>query len=286
MVVGIATAATAVIVGAVGYVTIVGHQARQQGVERSPVQGALDAGEPERADRAVGALAARHANVAPLNELKNGVTERRRGVPDLPGAVQDKLRRGELRDAQALVAQALTNDRGNQEALQLRDEVRQQEQRRDAALVGARACQDDALWQCVRHRASDALAMDATSADARDLLEAAIRMSGWNGQSDVAGIAPSTTPSTAPSPAPMPTPAPTTTLTLTPSTTPAPTAIPAAVASVDAADQVEKRVLESGWAHPASDIVHPASAIPATAAPSAADAARVVPPLPTQSKLP
>jgi hypothetical protein len=246
----------------------------------------VDAGEREPANRTEGVLPAQHSNAARSNELGNGVDEPNHGVPDLLGAVHAKLQRGELPDAQALLAQAQANDRNNPEARQLLDEVRQREQLRDAALLGARACRDDALWQCVRHRASDALAVDATSTEARDLLEAAIRASGWNGQSEVAGIAPSTT--STPSPTPTltltPTLTPTPTPTLTPTPTPTPTAIPAAVARVDAADQLEKRVLELGWAHPASDIVHPASDIPATA-PSTADVARVPPP-PPQSKLP
>ncbi len=85
----------------------------------------------------------------------------------------------DLSGAQAAVNAALSMDSGNADALQIQHEITPLEQRRDAALQTAHVCIKDRLWNCVEHSASDALALDSGSPEAKTLLQQAIVETGW-----------------------------------------------------------------------------------------------------------
>lgn len=65
------------------------------------------------------------------------------------------------------------------DAQRLQSDQASLESRREAALRKARSCAKDGKWDCVRVGASDALAIDAGSAEAQALLQRAIVASGW-----------------------------------------------------------------------------------------------------------
>jgi hypothetical protein len=128
---------------------------------------------------------------------------------------------------------ALSMDSGNADALQIQHEITPLEQRRDAALQTAHVCIKDRLWNCVEHSASDALAVDSGSPEAKTLLQRAIVETGWVPLGSHAAPAAKTVP--LPSQVPQPPPSARTAQIVT--ATPAPNSI----------DAQERAIAQSGW---------------------------------------
>jgi hypothetical protein len=85
----------------------------------------------------------------------------------------------DLSNAQAAVNAAFLMEPDSADAQMIQHELTPLEQRRDAALQTAHVCIKDHLWNCVEHSASDALAVDSGSPEARTLLQQAIVQTGW-----------------------------------------------------------------------------------------------------------
>jgi hypothetical protein len=85
----------------------------------------------------------------------------------------------DLSGAQAALNAAFSMEPDNADARTVQSELRPLEQRRDAALQTANVCMKDHLWGCVQHSASDALAIDNGSPQAKSLLQQAIVATGW-----------------------------------------------------------------------------------------------------------
>lgn len=85
----------------------------------------------------------------------------------------------DLSGAQAAVNAAFAMQANSADAKMIQHELTPLEQRRDAALQTAQVCIKDNLWNCVAHSASEALAVDTGSAEAKTLLERAIVETGW-----------------------------------------------------------------------------------------------------------
>lgn len=93
-------------------------------------------------------------------------------------SAQAQLAKSDLRGARASVTRALAADPSNTEALSLRDQLVSREQERDASLSAAHACVVQSRWNCVWHNAGKALSVDASSAEAKALVDRAIVESG------------------------------------------------------------------------------------------------------------
>jgi hypothetical protein len=91
---------------------------------------------------------------------------------------QTQFGKSDLSGARASLNRALAADPRNGEALGLRDALSSREQERDAALSAAHACVEQSRWTCVWHYAGQALAVDASSTEARTLVNRAIVESG------------------------------------------------------------------------------------------------------------
>jgi predicted Zn-dependent protease len=91
---------------------------------------------------------------------------------------QAALAKSDLRGARASLDRALAAEPGNESALSLRDEVRSREQERDSLLSAAHACVVQSRWNCVWHNAGKALSVDASSTEAKALVDRAIVESG------------------------------------------------------------------------------------------------------------
>lgn len=163
----------------------------------------------------------------------------------------------DLSGAQVAVNAAFAMQANSADAQMIQHELTPLEQRRDAALQTARVCIKDNLWNCVEHSASDALAVDTGSVEAKALLERAIVETGWapihNKAAPVTRTAPATHAAvTAPPLPPLPSPAPAAQVTqASPATTVAP-----ALNSVDAQ---ERAITQFGWKNSAASGTPPAS---------------------------
>ncbi|WP_206956469.1 hypothetical protein [Trinickia acidisoli] len=93
-------------------------------------------------------------------------------------SAQVRFAKSDLRGARASLASALAADPNNGDALALRDQLVSREQQRDASLGAARACVVASRWNCVWHNAGKALAIDASSTEAKALVDRAIVESG------------------------------------------------------------------------------------------------------------
>lgn len=93
-------------------------------------------------------------------------------------SAQVRLAKNDLRGARASLSSALAADPHNGYALSLRDQLTSREQERDASLGAARACVVQARWNCVWHNAGAALSVDASSTEAKALVNRAIVESG------------------------------------------------------------------------------------------------------------
>ncbi|TAL98003.1 MAG: zinc ribbon domain-containing protein [Paraburkholderia sp.] len=196
---------------------------------------------------------------------------------DVPGSLQvarASLQTNDLAGAQAALSEALATQPDNADARLMQQDLLQRLLKRDAFVRAANACLQDRLWSCVRHNASDALAVDSSSNGAKTLLERSIREAGWNspalptarggaqatapGAAVAAAAPPARTPRPAAprapaaavaAPAPVQTNVPAPAVIRTPAS---PT--PAATQATDAnsIDARERAIRESGWSHPAT----------------------------------
>lgn len=91
---------------------------------------------------------------------------------------QVQLAKSDLRGARGSLARALAADPNNADARSLRDQLLAREQERDASLSAAHACVVQSRWNCVWHNAGKALAVDASSTEAKALVDRAIVESG------------------------------------------------------------------------------------------------------------
>jgi hypothetical protein len=92
--------------------------------------------------------------------------------------VQARLAKNDLGGARASLSGILATDPRNGYALSLREQLASREQARDASLSAARACVVQSRWHCVWHNAGAALSIDASSTEAKALVDRAIIESG------------------------------------------------------------------------------------------------------------
>jgi hypothetical protein len=102
-----------------------------------------------------------------------------RDLPESLRAAHTYADAHDLSGAQAALNAAFSMEPDNADARTVQSELRPLEQRRDAALQTANVCMKDHLWGCVQHSASDALAIDNGSPQAKSLLQQAIVATGW-----------------------------------------------------------------------------------------------------------
>ncbi|MFT0170251.1 hypothetical protein ACLKMY_14710 [Paraburkholderia mimosarum] len=100
-------------------------------------------------------------------------------VADSLRVARTSLAENNLFDAKAAVNAALTRDAGNEEARAVQRDIAAREQRRDSALQNAEQCATQRAWACVQQQASEALAIDSSSVDARSMMERAILATAW-----------------------------------------------------------------------------------------------------------
>jgi hypothetical protein len=197
---------------------------------------------PEQTANSPANAGAVNASVAPRQAAPAPVVPHYRDLSESLRAAHAHEDAHDLSGAQAAVNAALSMDSGNADALQIQHEITPLEQRRDAALQTAHVCIKDRLWNCVEHSASDALAVDSGSPEAKTLLQQAIVETGWAPLGSHAARAAKTAqlPSQAPRPAQSAQTAPVVTA---PQAAPAPNSI----------DAQERAIAQSGWrATPAS----------------------------------
>lgn len=84
------------------------------------------------------------------------------------------LDKNNLGSARRSIMSALAEQPGNGEALQMQYELASREQTRDSMLGNARLCASQAQWVCAWHNAGNALTIDASSSEARNLLSRAM----------------------------------------------------------------------------------------------------------------
>ncbi|MGF6758645.1 hypothetical protein [Paraburkholderia sp. GAS42] len=208
---------------------------------------------------------------------------RHRDVPESLQAARASLEASDLAGAQASLSEALATQPDNAEARLMQQDLLQRMLKRDAFVRAANSCVQDRLWSCVRHNASDALAVDATNPGVKALLERSIREAGWNSpalptaRGGAAATAPAVAAAAPPArvarppvarrpmvSAPVNTPPRTTAMatpTPTPNATAAATPAPAPVSpttstqttttDTSSIDAQERAIRESGWSHPA-----------------------------------
>lgn len=87
------------------------------------------------------------------------------------------LQKNDLSTARATIMEVVAAEPNNGEALRMRADLIDREQRRDAALGAARLCEKQEQWTCAWHHAGNALVIDTTNAEAKRLLSRAIRES-------------------------------------------------------------------------------------------------------------
>lgn len=92
--------------------------------------------------------------------------------------IQSRLAKNDLSGARASLSGVLATDPNNGYALSLREQLVSREQARDASLNAARACVVQSRWHCVWHNAGAALSIDASSTEAKALVDRAIIESG------------------------------------------------------------------------------------------------------------
>ena len=190
------------------------------------------------------------------------VATRHRDVPESLQAARASLQANDLSDAQAALAEVLSAQPDNADARLMQQDMLQRELKRDAAVRAANVCVKDRLWSCVRHNATEALAIDATNANVRALLERSIREAGWNAPASpgARGGAQATAPANAPVNAPANTDrnaramvSPRTTSPDTTAQARAPSPTPGALTpDANSADAREREIREHGWSRPAA----------------------------------
>ena len=188
---------------------------------------------PEQTTNSPANAGAVNASVAPRQAVVAPAVPHYRDLSESLRAAHAHEDAHDLSGAQAAVNAAFSMDSGNADALQIQHEITPLEQRRDAALQTAHVCIKDRLWNCVEHSASDALAVDNGSPEAKTLLQQAIVETGWVPLGGHAAPAAKTVP--LPSQVPQPPPSARTAQIVT--ATPAPNSI----------DAQERAIAQSGW---------------------------------------
>jgi hypothetical protein len=180
----------------------------------------------------------------------NGAKQHRL-VSDALGDAYSSLARNDLRQAKAAVTDALSIAPGNPDALRMQNDVTDRENQRDVALGVANTCASEKMWRCVFERSSQALAIDASNADAQALLQRAILSTGWKPLvSTVVAPAPRkpaplVTSSVLPTLPPLPPGVPANSVTTPPANKPAPAAYTAPVR--DGGDGQTRGMRKSEW---------------------------------------
>lgn len=143
-------------------------QAVDTGSARAPVRGT---------DTAANTPARQASHSRPQRDPATAQTGRASASYALNSA-QAQLSKSDLRGARASLARVLSADPHNGEALALRDQLLSREQARDASLSEAHSCVVQSRWNCVWHNAGKALSIDASSTEAKALVDRAIVESG------------------------------------------------------------------------------------------------------------
>jgi hypothetical protein len=179
---------------------------------------------------------------APIAAPRPPVARHYRDVPDALRAAHASLAQSNLAEAKSALSDALSVDPNNTDAVQMQSDLKDRENKRDIALGAANTCAKDKLWGCVRERASQALAIDVSSADAQALLERVILSTGWK---PLTGNASTNAPANATANA---------SASIAPAIAPPPTgmaasapATPHAASAVSALDAQMRAIRESGW---------------------------------------
>ena len=168
-----------------------------------------------------------------------------RDLPESLRAAHTHADTHDLSGAQAALNAAFSMEPDNADARAIQRELTPLEQRRDAALQTANVCVKDHLWNCVEHSASDALAIDNGSPQAKSLLQQAIVETGWTPLGSHAAPPPKV--------AQVPRP---------PQATPAAQVAPAAPSAPDAGsvDAQVRAIAQSGWRNAPASAAAPAPA--------------------------
>ncbi|MEX3999151.1 hypothetical protein AB4Y38_09665 [Paraburkholderia sp. EG285A] len=111
---------------------------------------------------------------------KPRVSPQFKDVPASLRAARTSLAENRLSNANAAVDAALTRDRDNEDAREIRRDIAARERHRDSALQSADGCATQHAWICVQRQASEALAIDSSSLRAQSLMERAILATGWS----------------------------------------------------------------------------------------------------------
>ncbi|SDH89116.1 zinc ribbon domain-containing protein [Paraburkholderia phenazinium] len=131
------------------------------------------------ANGAAGAHAANRSAATPPAVVQPVVVPHYRDLAESLHAARAHEDAHDLSGAQAAVNAAFLMEPDSADAKTIQQELTPLEQRRDAALQTAQVCIKDHLWNCVAHSASDALAIDNGSPEAKTLLQQAIVQTGW-----------------------------------------------------------------------------------------------------------
>ena len=91
---------------------------------------------------------------------------------------QDSLAKNNLSAARRAITAAQSARAGDSEAFMLQQDLLSREKTRDSALTAARVCAVQQQWNCAWHNAGKALSVDASSVEARALVDRAIVESG------------------------------------------------------------------------------------------------------------
>ncbi|WP_244306453.1 hypothetical protein [Paraburkholderia lacunae] len=133
------------------------------------------------------AAAAAAAVAAPVATAAAAPPDVKRAVskPDKPRvdvskhlrAARADLQKSNLAATKARLSAAIAAQPGNPHALRMRSTLSEREQQRDSLLSVARGCEYIEQWSCVSHNAGNALLVDSSSAEAKRLVERAMRES-------------------------------------------------------------------------------------------------------------
>ncbi|WP_181321832.1 hypothetical protein [Trinickia symbiotica] len=119
--------------------------------------------------------AARAPSAASPSAKDEAHSERRQAsVAHSIAVAQQNLAKNNLSAARRAIAAAQAAQPDNSDAFMLQRDLVSREQARDAALVAARTCLVEQRWTCAWHNAGNALSIDASSGEARALVNRAM----------------------------------------------------------------------------------------------------------------
>jgi len=111
------------------------------------------------------------------NAEKTAAIERA-GVARNLASARANLDKNNLGPARSAISSVLAQQPGNGYALQMQAELTSREDHRDSLLGYARLCAREGKWVCAWHNAGNALTVDASSSEARELLSRSIAAQG------------------------------------------------------------------------------------------------------------